>query len=188
MLRPTPGIEMTNDKARHRMLKLLALARRGEGGERDNAQRFLESMLKKHGMTLADLDGDCQEAEWKCFPIKTAQDRRLLVQVACMVLKSNSLDLRQQRGKKNVWIEVTKAQFLEIELHYRAFNQDLKKILELAFVAFINRNDIFSGVQDADIAPPKYSAEDLAAATAMMNGMPRTSVRRPLEYSAGAAR
>lgn len=179
---------MNNDKARQRMLKLLALARRGEGGERDNAQRFLESMLKKHGMTLVDLDEDDQEAEWKCFPIKTSQDRRLLVQVTCMVLKSNSVDMRQQRGKRNVWIKVTKAQLLEIELHYRAFSQDLKKILELAWVAFVNRNDIFSGVQDEGSAPPKYSAEDLAAATAMMNGMPRTSVRRPLEYSAGAAR
>jgi len=179
---------MNNDKARQRMLKLLALARRGEGGERDNAQRFLESMLKKHGMTLADLDEDCQEAEWKCFPIKTAQDRRLLVQVAGMVLKSNSLDLRQQRGKKNVWIEVTKAQHLEIELHYRAFNRDLKKVQEQAFIAFISRNDIFSGVRDDDHAPPKYSAADLAAIAAMMEGMSRTAVHRPLEYTVGVAR
>lgn len=178
---------MTNDKARQRMLKLLALARRGEGGERDNAQRFLESMLKKHGMTLADLDEDCQEADWMCFSVKTAQDRRLLIQVAGMVLKSNSLDTRQQRGKKNIWIEVTKTQFLEIELHYRAFNRDLKKAQELAFIAFISRNDIFSGLRDDDDAPPKHSAADLAAVAAMMAGMPRTAVHRPLEYVAEGA-
>lgn len=179
---------MTNDKARQRMLKLLALARRGEGGERDNAQRFLESMLKKHDMTLADLGEESQKVEWMCFPVKTAQDRRLLVQVAAMVLKSDSVDTRQLRGKKNVWIEVTKAQFLEIELHYRAFNRDLKKALELAFLAFISRNDIFSGVHAEGGAPPKYSAADLAAAAAMMQGMSRTAVHRPLEYTAEVAR
>jgi len=177
---------MTNDKARQRMLKLLALARRGEGGEKDNAQRFLESMLKKHGMTLADLDEDDHAPDWMCFPIKTAQDRRLLVQVAGMVLKSNSFITRQYRGKKNVWLKVTKAQFLEIELHYRAFSRDLKKALDLAYLAFISRNDIFSGVPEESDGPHKYSEEDLAAAAAMMQGMSRTSVRRPIKYTTAA--
>lgn len=178
---------MNNDKARQRMLKLLALAKRGEGGERDNAQRFLASLLKKHGMTLADLEDEAVAAEWMKFPLKTAQDRRLLVQVASMVLKSNSLTSKQYRGQKALWLHVTKPQYVEIELHYRAFKKDLEKALELAFVAFINRNDIFSGVEADGDAPCKYSAEDLAAAAAMAAGMPRTSVRRELGYAIGAA-
>lgn len=178
---------MNDDKARQRMLKLLALAKRGEGGERENAQRFLESMLKKHGMTLADLDEEALSPDWMKFPLKTALDRRLLAQVAAMVLKSNSFLSRQYRGEKAIWLNVTKAQFLEIELHYRAFQRDLKKALEQAYIAFVNRNDIFSGVaSDAD-APCPHSAEDLAAISAMMQGMPRTAVRREIGYTTEAS-
>lgn len=179
---------MTNDKARQRMLKLLALARRGEGGEKDNAQRFLESMLKKHGMTLSDLDEEERSLEWMKFPIKTAQDRRLLVQVASMVLESNSFITRQYRGEKAIWLNVTKAQCVEIELHYRAFQRDLKKTLEQAYIAFINRNDIFSGEKANPDEPCHHSAEDLAAIAAMMKGMPRTSVRREIGHAVGPAR
>lgn len=178
---------MNNDKARQRMLKLLALAKRGEGGERDNAQRFLGALLKKHGMSLADLEDDGLAAEWMKFPLKTVQDRQLLVQVAGMVLKSNSMPSRQYRGQKALWLHVTKPQYVEIELHYRAFKKDLEKALELAFIAFINRNDIFSGVKEEGDAPCKYSAEDLAAAAAMAAGMPRTSVRREIGYATGTA-
>ncbi|AZS78569.1 hypothetical protein ELS24_09020 [Achromobacter spanius] len=178
---------MNNDKARQRMLKLLALARRGEGGERDNAQRFLASLLEKHGMSLADLEDEGLPTEWMKFPLKTVQDRRLLVQVASMVLKSNEVQSRQYRRETALWLLVTKPQYLEIELHYRAFKKDLKKALELAFIAFINRNDIFSGERAEEGAPCKYSTEDLAAVAAMAAGMPRTSVRRELGYAAGAA-
>ncbi|CAM4080266.1 DUF2786 domain-containing protein [Bordetella tumbae] len=177
---------MNNDKARQRMLKLLALARRGEGGESDNAQRFLESMLKRHGMTLADLGEDDQATEWMKFPFRTVQDRRLLAQVASMVLRTNSLPSREYRGEKALWLQITKAQFLEIELHFRAFNRDLKKALELAFIAFINRNDIFSGVASDDSSPPQHSMEDMAVVAAMMAGMPRTAVHRELTHEKGA--
>lgn len=101
---------MTNDKAH-----------RGEGGEKYNAQRFLESMLKKHRMTRSNLDEEELSLEWMRLPIKTAQDRRLLVQVASMVLESNSFITRQYRGEKAIWLNVTKTQCVEIELHYRAF-------------------------------------------------------------------
>ncbi|MFY3630812.1 hypothetical protein ACOTFH_29625 [Achromobacter xylosoxidans] len=172
---------MNTDKARERMLKLLALARRGEGGERDNAQRFLDRMLQKHGLTLADLDDQEQPTEWQRFAYGKDMERRLLEQVLSMVLKVNEFSYRQD--KKAIHVKVTKAQHIEIELHFRAYQRELKSVLEHAFIAFVQRNDIFSGVASDDAQRKKYSADDLAQIMALMSAMPRTEVRRQLGFA-----
>lgn len=44
------------DKKRELLQKLKALADRGVGGEKVNAQRKLDEYMRKHGYTLEDLD------------------------------------------------------------------------------------------------------------------------------------
>ncbi len=43
------------NKVVEKAVKLYALATRGEGGERENAQRMLTALLSKHGLTESDL-------------------------------------------------------------------------------------------------------------------------------------
>lgn len=53
------------DSLRARLLKTLELARRGIGGEKDNAQVMLEKLLRAHGLSLADLEElESPPTEW----------------------------------------------------------------------------------------------------------------------------
>ncbi|WP_157838768.1 hypothetical protein [Achromobacter sp. DH1f] len=175
---------MNTDKARGRMLKLLALARRGEGGERDNAQRFLDRLLKQHGMSLEDLENEQQPTEWQRFTYKTAFGHRLLIQVISMVLGQNSFNSRVKRGRKGFEVQVTKAQHVEIDLYYRAFQRDLDKAMEHTFAAFINRNKVGADTPQEEDRPSKYSDEERWQIMQMMDAMPKTSIQRQIGHSA----
>ncbi len=174
---------MTTDKARERMLKLLALARRGEGGERDNAQRFLNRLLKQHNLSIEDLEEEGQPAEWQKFTYKTAFGQRLLVQVIGMVLGRHTFDTRVKRGRKGFEVQITKAQHVEIDLYYRAFQRDLEQAMKHTFVAFISRNGIGVDAPQEDDGPSKYSDEERWQIMQMMAAMPKTNVRRQIGHS-----
>lgn len=47
---------MSKKPEMERLLKLYALAMRGEGGEAENARRFLNDLMKKAGVTLSDVE------------------------------------------------------------------------------------------------------------------------------------
>jgi len=176
---------MNTDKARERMLKLLALARRGEGGERDNAQRFLDHMLQKHGLTLDDLEDQEQPSSWQKFSYGTSMDRRLLEQVLFKVLKVDSFKFRQ--GRMSFEVCVTKAQHIEVELYYQAYRAELQSVLEHTYVAFVQRNEIFSDLGCDDDKPSRFTEEDLEQIMALMSAMPRTQVHRQIGHTGSSS-
>ncbi|HDR9163667.1 TPA: hypothetical protein QDB28_004071 [Burkholderia vietnamiensis] len=145
---------MDNDKIRSRMMKLLELAKRGVGGEKDNAQRFLDKMLKQHGMTLADLDDEAIAKHWHTFTYKTELEQKLLIQTACKVLQTGSITTSRRRGSRSLQIELTKAQALELELHYSIYRAELSRNIDRMFHAFCVTNRICGPtVRDANESP-----------------------------------
>ena len=56
-----------SDKIHIKLIKLLALAERGVGGEKVNAQRMLEKLMKRHGIEMSDLAGEKIETRWFRF-------------------------------------------------------------------------------------------------------------------------
>ena len=69
-------MDMDRDKILDKAARLLAMAERGEPGERDNARRLLGEMLDKHGLTMDELD-DNQPKWWLC-DIKTRDEGDML--------------------------------------------------------------------------------------------------------------
>lgn len=98
-----PKTHGDNAKVEAKLRKLLALAQRGEGGEKDNAQRMLEKLLARHGMSIDDLVDDRREIRW--FPISTKYDRKLAAQIMSKVCNSDSPGLYISKGrvKKLAW-------------------------------------------------------------------------------------
>lgn len=174
---------MNEDKIRDRMQKLLALARRGEGGEKENAQRFLDRMLAKHGMTLADLDDEAESKQRVEFKYKGDLEHRLLVQIICAVLQAN--EFRCGKIRSGLVVEITRAQRLEIEMSFATYRDELAKNIDRMFLAFISKNRIAPDTDDDDDdKPSRLTREDIAAIRAMMEGMQRTNVRRAIKHDA----
>lgn len=69
-------MDIDRDKILAKASRLLAMAERGESGERDNARRMLNDMLDKHGLTLDELD-DNQPKWWLC-DVETRDEGHML--------------------------------------------------------------------------------------------------------------
>lgn len=63
--------------------KLKALADRGEGGEKVNAENKLQQLIKKYGITTEEIEGEQQHDYF--FKIKTTRERKLWMQIVALV-------------------------------------------------------------------------------------------------------
>jgi hypothetical protein len=177
---------MNNPKIKERLLKLLALAQRGVGGEKKNAQRFLERELKKHGLTIADLD-DSHSPTIDClFSFKNKTERQLLVQILCMVTQSKTISSRRPRNAKKILVELTTVQKFEVDMFYSAYKRDLAKTLDNALTAFIAKNHIYSGVNSDEPEQSTLSKEDEFEIMLMMEGIRKTEVRQGISRCDGS--
>lgn len=181
---------MDNERIKSRLKKLLALARRGEGGEKINAQRMLEATLKKHGMTMEDLDDSAETPQEVKFKFVGPLERDLLGQILVMVFRARTVETYGYRrfGKAVrglVGVMATRAQAVEIEVafeaHKKALKAYMKKQAGLAFNAYVQTNELYSGIESDDKSKSKMSMADLMAIKSMMDRLEPTPVHRQIE-------
>lgn len=123
------------------LLKVKALAERGEGGEATAAAATLERLMKKYGITETDLDDekrdDCEFRYSKPF------EDRLLAQVIYMVMGDVPVyHWKGSRAKVKI-VACTKAEKLEIETAFDFYRHHLEDGLNKYYSAFIQREGIF---------------------------------------------
>ena len=94
--------------SREKILKVLALARRGIDGEKRNAEKMLAKMLKKEGLTLEDLLSESEEKEYVKFSFRTSMEKKLLLQLAWK-LGIESYALMDMSGLARVFYEMGEA-------------------------------------------------------------------------------
>lgn len=165
-------------KVQAKLRKLMALAERGEGGEKDNAQRMLEKLLARHSLTIDDLNDERREIRW--FPILNVYDRKLAAQIMSKVCDTCAPSLyTSKRRPKKVGVEVTPAEAIEFELHYDILRNALVAHFSEAFSAFVQANRLFpatpSGSREMEL-----SESDMRVAV-MASAIKPTSVRPRLE-------
>lgn len=172
-----------NNAPIERMKKILALARRGVDGEKATAEAMLSRLMSKYGVTLAELEGGDAPREIRLFHFANDLERRLLIQCAGRVLNVQGVPYRTgKRWRSKIGFNLTAVEYAELDLSFGIWREALAKHVDLAFVAFVNRNRIFPDAptdvdEDRDDPPPR-SAEDLAALEAMMRGTKKTDVVR----------
>lgn len=141
-----------DQKVQDKLRKLQALAERGVGGEQVTAQRMLEKLLARHGLTVDDLADERREIRW--FPAPTAFERRLAWQVLAKVCNTDSPAAYSSKSKrKQVGVEVTPSEAIEFELHYDALRKAMAEHFDDAFVAFVQANRLFSSLPGAEPEP-----------------------------------
>lgn len=172
-----------NNRLRSRAIKLLALAQRGIGGEKENAARMLEKLLAKHGMTLADLDPSNEARTELQLTYSTQEERKLIVQIAAMILNTRGPSLYRHHRRKALTIEVTPAQRADIILHYETYRIALRghmqRAKKIAMSAFIHANNIFPTANDEETtSAPDIPPEELAELLAAIRNIRPTQVRK----------
>lgn len=169
---------LNDEKLQARIRKLLALAERGEGGEKENARRMLDKMLARHGLTIHDLTDERREIRW--FPAGNNYDRRLAAQILAKVCNTNDPGVYTSKKRaKQIGVEVTAAEAVEFEIHYDTLRKALTEHFKDAYAAFVQANRIFPS-ECAPDAEQELSARDFAV-MAMAAAITPTPVNPRLE-------
>ncbi len=132
-----------NPKVESKLLKLLALAEQGVGGEKTTAKRMLNKMLDKHGLTVEDLVKESEQEYWLRYQ-PGGNDKQLLIQVISRVLGYDVQMWTRKNKQRQLGFECTEYELMEIELHYSIYSKALKKELDIAYKAFIQVNEIYA--------------------------------------------
>lgn len=157
--------------------KISALAQSGVAGERANAQRMLDTLCKKHGVTpdqLAD-----EKKDLHSFPCRDTLDEKLVLQVITYVCQTRKV--RCVKQKKTWWFELTNAQAVDAREcldHYRkAWQAQLGDLM----TAFMARNRIFAPPDgDPDTSPETAASQKIIQMMHMLDEN-RWNKRRLLE-------
>lgn len=164
--------------------KLKALADRGEGGEKENAAQMLESLIKKYGINIDDIE---EETIIENRFEMTKNDERLFIQVACVTVKDVKIfginGNKTARKYITLVIDCTLAQSLEIRAKFDFYKKALEKDMELLFKAFIHKNDlaISSSKKDEEKELTHEELAELYKLSQMMKGMDKHHFLKQLQ-------
>lgn len=124
--------------------KLKALADRGEGGEKENAENKLLELMLKHNITLDDIEENRIESH--VFKIELAY-RRFFMQIVCSVDREIKI-FGSKAGKTYFIVDCTASQAIEIQSKYDFYLERYKKELaannEIFYNAFVQKNALYS--------------------------------------------
>ena len=117
----------------------------GVDGEKTAAEQRLRYLMQKHGITEADLEDTGVRLYWIRY--KTVYERKLLFQLAYKYTGSGHahgcVGRYSNRPRKEVGIDCTAAQYIEIEADFEFYRAALEEEMELFYTAFINKNRLF---------------------------------------------
>lgn len=127
-----------DQELRARLLKVLRLARQGIGGEKENAEALLAKMLRRHGLTVADLhnlEGEPRTLTW----LAVADDFHVSVLAGLIgaLLGGDREMWATGKPPKKIGVNATPAEAVSLtiawEVYVDAWNE-AKKDLCLAFL------------------------------------------------------
>ena len=136
--------EHMNEKTIQRIKKLQALAERGIGGEKKTAEKMLQQMLEKNGISsLEELESE--EAEYTLFSYNGKHEIKLLKQCIYKVMTATRkvTYYHSQGTRQKIGIYCTKAQKIEIELEFEFYRRVFYDELSTFMDAFIQAQKIF---------------------------------------------
>lgn len=161
-----------------KLMKVKALAERGEGGERESAERTLASMMERYGISNDDLEDSRVSTHWIRY--KTTWEKKLLHQLAYMYLGEGHsfgcVGTYTGRSRKKVGIECTPAQYIEIEADFAFYSAVMEEEMGIFYSAFLQKNHLFLPPELARKNTEEEDAENLdleriAKIQAMMDGI-----------------
>ncbi len=139
---------MNHDKVLALAKKLKALAERGMPGEKDKAEKMLNDLLKKHNLTIEEIEDEKVEMHFFDIPDGSV-GVQLLNQVIGLVnptLKMYGKFPKEVMDELNLGgnhsIECTMLEYVEIEGMFSFYLQHYTNEVELFFYAFCKKNNL----------------------------------------------
>ena len=173
-----------SDSVRERVNKLYALARRGVGGEAKTAQRFLDDLLKKNGLSLDDISNPTDVRTEAFIKVRTNFEKTILLHIFARAtgwVEDRLLvrDLRKYDG--TVGIEVTPAESALIQLEFDVLKRHHKHEKKQFDQAWIEAQELLAPYgfgSDKPKEPTREQIEDAQRRSQMARGIRKAHVQK----------
>ena len=157
--------------------KVRALAEHGVGGEAENAEKLLARMMKKYGISEAELDEETRVRH------DGGEEKKILKQVVYKVTGGYTYELVYTASGRKVRTQLgadrTPAEKVEIEYLFDFYKRLWEKEKDAFLAAYIQKHRIFAIRADAE--PQEMSLEESIKMSALMRGMSDESPLRAIE-------
>lgn len=127
--------------------KLLELARKGVGGEKINAEKFLQDLLDKHNLTIEDIEGEKVNDHYFNLP---ENEMKLFAQIKGIVNRKikaygpfEKKIIKKYGLPGNFMITCTVAEFVEIQAKHEFYQRLYESELQTFWLAFLTANNLF---------------------------------------------
>lgn len=161
------------------IIKLKALSERGVNGEKENATKLLEKLMKKYGISEEEIKSEEKKTVW--ITLKNTAERRICAQILYAFF--DDADLWQRHGHRTkYWTELTTAQEIEFRYILSTYLSSFYEEQDIFIHAFIQKNKIFPAdgpVTNIDELSPEERSKAIRASF-MTEGMEFTRIRKAL--------
>ena len=162
-----------------KMQKLLALAERGIDGEKRNAEKILEKLLKKHNMTIADIDKEQQAFYWISYTNRF--ERKLISQIIYAVLGKDRDTFINKYKPHKVGVNVTPMEKIELAMLCDLYRRALREELALCYDSFVQVNNIYPENIESRIPASLTDKERIKKILDRAMIMDRVQIRKRIE-------
>lgn len=137
---------MNDDLNKDRLGKLIALAKLGEGGERDVAISMVQKLCKKHGLDFDDVMRDVKLEEFR-INCKKNEYKLLLHIVVKYAFDGQMLDVYHNGTRTACIFKTTKEKYIETEHAWailsRLYKKEHERIEEAVWHGFLTRHSLY---------------------------------------------
>lgn len=159
--------------------KLLNLSEKGIGGEKENAKRFLDKLMKKHGVSIDDLNDNKKTILF--FKYATEFERLLLNQIIYAVLDEEKHETYGHKDlKKVIGCNVTKEQFIEIKMRFEIYYKSLDGGFMDFYRAFVMKNHIYPPSMKP-VEADKKKRDQIRKAEILAEGIDKIQILKAIE-------
>lgn len=168
MTLPNPEME----SIRNRLLKVLRLAQQGVGGERENAEVLLAKLLRKHSMTMADLEGALDQPRSLCWIAAGDTEERTILSQLVIRLFGTDRKIWHRAGETNLGVDVTPSEHAALVIAWEVYRAAFAEARHALVMGFCFKHGLYA----ADGATTAEMSEDdrrrAASALALSEALP----------------
>lgn len=170
MSETTPNSEA--ESVRARLLKVLRLAQQGVGGERENAEALLEKLLRKHSMTMADLESVEAGESRVWLSAADAEERMVLSQLAIRLFGTKR-KLWTQQGNCHLGVDLSPAEKTAIEIAWEVYSEAFAEARHALVLGFCFKHELYASDENGGSEMSDEERERGRRAMALADVLPK---------------
>lgn len=159
------------DSIRSRLLKVLRLAQEGVGGERENAEVLLTKLLRKHSMTMADLEGALDQPRTRIWLATRDGEERTVLSQLVIRLFGTARKLWHRGEERNLGVDVTPSEHAALVIAWEVYRAAFAEARQALVMGFCFKHGLYvaegAGASEMTAEARARAASALALAEAL---------------------